>query len=106
VTLGGTLNVANGGTGAVSITGIVLGNGTSAFSAATASDIVSAIGTTAVTNATNAANVAITTASSNADYYMTFVSTTSGNLPLYVDAGVTYNPSTNAITNGIQGGTF
>lgn len=106
ITLGGTLNVASGGTGAVSITGIVLGNGTSAFSAATASDIVSAIGTTAVTNATNAANVAITTASSNADYYMTFVSTTSGNLPLYVDAGVTYNPSTNAITNGIQGGTF
>lgn len=106
VTLSGTLNVSNGGTGAVSLTGILLGNGTSAFSAATASDIVSAIGSTAVTNATNAANIAIATASSNADYYMTFVSTTTGNLPLYVDAGVTYNPSTNAITSGIQGGTF
>jgi hypothetical protein len=106
VTLSGTLNVANGGTGAVSITGLVLGNGTSAFTSASASDIVSAIGSTAVTNATNAANVAITTASSNADYFMTFASTTTGNLPLFVDAGVTYNPSTNAITNGIQGGTF
>lgn len=106
ITLSGTLGVANGGTGATSITGIVLGNGTSAFTAASASDIVTAIGSTAVQNATNSANSAITTTATNADFYMTFVSTTSGNLPLYVDAGVTYNPSTNAITSGISGGTF
>lgn len=102
----GTIGVGYGGTGVTTLTGLVFGNGTSSFSAATASDVVTVIGTTAVTNATNAANVAITTASTNANYYLTFVSTTSGNLPLYVDAGVTYNPSTNAITNGIQGGTF
>lgn len=34
LTLGGTLGVANGGTGAVTLTGLVKGNGTSAFTAA------------------------------------------------------------------------
>jgi hypothetical protein len=34
ITLGGTLNVANGGTGAVTLTGYVKGNGTSAMTAA------------------------------------------------------------------------
>jgi hypothetical protein len=82
---------------------------TGALSIASGSQIVTEIGANAVTNATNAtnaSNVAISTASTNANYYMTFVSTTTGNLPIYVDAGVTYNPSTNAITNGISGGTF
>lgn len=36
LTLGGTLIVANGGTGAATLTGVLKGNGTSAFSAATA----------------------------------------------------------------------
>jgi len=36
VTLGGTLNVANGGTGVTTLTGLAKGNGTSAISAATA----------------------------------------------------------------------
>lgn len=51
----GTLPVANGGTGATSITSgsLVKGNGTSAFSAASADDIVAAIGSTAVQNASN-----------------------------------------------------
>ena len=58
LTLGTALPVASGGTGATSITSgaLVKGNGTSAFSAASASDIVTAIGSTAVTNATNATN--------------------------------------------------
>lgn len=62
----GTLPVANGGTGATSITSgaLVKGNGASAFSAASASDIVTAIGTTAVTNATTATNVTGTVGSS------------------------------------------
>jgi hypothetical protein len=61
----GTLPVANGGTGATSITSgaLVKGNGTSAFSAASASDIVTAIGSTAVTNATTAATVSTTVSS-------------------------------------------
>jgi hypothetical protein len=66
----GTLPVANGGTGATSITSgaLVKGNGTSAFSAASASDIVTAIGSTAVTNSTNAttATTVSTTVSSGA----------------------------------------
>lgn len=57
VTLAGTLGVASGGTGAATLTGVVYGNGTSAFTAATGSQIATAIGTTAVTNATNATNV-------------------------------------------------
>lgn len=36
VTLAGTLNVANGGSGATALTGVLKGNGTSAFTAATA----------------------------------------------------------------------
>jgi hypothetical protein len=54
----GTLLVANGGTGATSITAgaLVKGNGTTAFTAATAAEIATAIGSTAVTNATNATN--------------------------------------------------
>ena len=56
VTLAGTLNVANGGTGVATLTGLAYGNGTGAFTAATAAQVVSTISTTAVTNATNATN--------------------------------------------------
>lgn len=47
----GTLGVGHGGTGATTLTGIVKGNGTSAMSAAAASDVVSLLGTTAVNRA-------------------------------------------------------
>jgi hypothetical protein len=60
--ISGTLAVGNGGTGVTTLSGIAFGNGTSAFTAATASEIVGAIGATAVTNATNATNA--TTAAS------------------------------------------
>jgi hypothetical protein len=58
----GTLPVANGGTGATTITSgaLIKGAGTSAFSAASAADIVAAIGSTAVANATTAANGGVT----------------------------------------------
>ena len=42
-----------GGTGVTSLSGIAYGNGSSAFTAATGAQIVSAIGSSAVTNATN-----------------------------------------------------
>lgn len=48
----GTLGVNHGGTGVTTITGIVKGNGTSAMSAATASDVTSLLGNTAVNRAT------------------------------------------------------
>jgi len=55
VTLAGTLGVGNGGTGLTTLTGIAYGNGTSAFTAATGSQIATAIGSNAVTKATNVA---------------------------------------------------
>jgi hypothetical protein len=60
----GILPVANGGTGATTLTsgGLLVGNGTSAVGIASAAQIVAAISTTAVTNATNATNVTGTTA--------------------------------------------
>lgn len=48
----GTLGVSHGGTGATTLTGIVKGNGTSAMTAATASDVVSLLGATPVNRAT------------------------------------------------------
>jgi hypothetical protein len=62
----GTLSVANGGTGATSITSgaLVKAAGTGAFSAASASDIVGQIGSTPVANATTAANGGVTSVNS------------------------------------------
>ena len=64
------LTVAQGGTGATSISSgaLVKGNGTSALSAASASDITTAIGSTAVTNATNATNATNILGSSSQAY--------------------------------------
>lgn len=56
--LTGTLPVANGGTGATTLTGVVYGNGTSAMTAASAAQIVAAIGSTPVAVATAATNIA------------------------------------------------
>jgi len=54
----GTVAVANGGTGTTSFTSgaLLKGAGASAIAVASAADIVTQIGTTAVTNATNAVN--------------------------------------------------
>jgi hypothetical protein len=54
----GELGVANGGTGVNTLTGLAYGNGTSAFTAATGAQVVAVIGSTAVTNATTATNLA------------------------------------------------
>ena len=114
VTLAGTLIVSNGGTGVATLSGLAYGNGTSAFTAATAAQVVGVIGTTAVTNATNATNattatnannVAVTTGSATTNY-LSFVTATTGNLPVLTNSGLTYNGTTNAITGGITGGTF
>jgi hypothetical protein len=101
----GTLPVASGGSGATTLTGVLFGNGSSAFSAATGSEIATAIGSTAVTNATNASNVAITTGSATTNY-LAFVTATTGNLPVLTDTDLTYNATTNALTSGISGGVF
>jgi len=62
---------------------------------------------TSATTATNATNVATTATSTNADFFIPFVAaSTTGNQALGVDAGITYNPFTNALTASINGGTF
>ncbi len=55
---------------------------------------------TSATTALNSTNVGVTNnTTTNATYYPTFVSATSGNLPLQVDsATLTFNPSTNTLT--------
>lgn len=53
----GILPVANGGTGVSTLTGLLKGNGGAAMTAATAAEIVAAIGSTAVQRATSAAAV-------------------------------------------------
>jgi hypothetical protein len=98
---GTALPVANGGTGVTTLSGLAYGNGTSAFTAATASQIVSAIGTTAVTNATNATNVAVTLDSSGSTFYPTFVSATSGNNGEKASSTLTYIPSTGKLSSTI-----
>jgi hypothetical protein len=56
------IGASYGGTGvAGTLTGVLYGNGTSAYTVATAAQLVSAIGTTAVTNATNATNATTST---------------------------------------------
>jgi hypothetical protein len=46
----------------------------------------------------NAATSTIAADATNASFFPTFVSATSGNLPLKVDSGISYNPSTNVLT--------
>ena len=106
ITLAGTLVVGNGGTGVATLTGLAYGNGTSAFTAATAAQVVSVIGAIAVTNATNAVNTSITLTSTGATNYLTFVTTTSGNLPQLVNSSITVNAVNGTITGGIAGGSF
>ena len=90
------------GTGASGTWGInISGNAATATSATTAGSATTA------TTATNATNVTTTATSTNADFFVPFVAAaTTGNQALAVDAGLTYNPSTNAMTTGINGGTF
>ena len=130
ITLAGTLITSNGGTGLTTYTAgdlsyyatgtalSKLGIGSSTFmltstgSAPQWSDpagitVGNATNATNATTATNATNVATTATSTNADFFIPFVSaSTTGNQALGVDAGITYNPSTNALTASINGGTF
>lgn len=63
----------------------------------------------AIGTATNADNVKTVSTATNANYYLTFVDSNNavaGYEAVYTDAGITYNPSTNALTSGVSGGTF
>jgi hypothetical protein len=86
VYIGTTAVLLNRGTGSISLTGTSIDG--SAGSATTA------------TTATNATNTAITDdTTTNAVFYPTFVSTTTGNLPQTVSSTkLKFNPSTGALT--------
>ena len=52
------------------------------------------------TSVANANNVGTNLNSTDADQFVTFLETSSGNNPIRVDAGIKYNPSTNRLTAG------
>lgn len=81
--LSSPLAIGSGGTGVTTLTGLVYGNGTSAMSAATASQVVAVIGSTYVANATNATNAVNATTSTN------IAGGVSGSLPYQTAAGTT-----------------
>lgn len=93
----GTTSIAlNRGSASQSLTGVNIDG--SAGSATTAG------------TATNAVNVGVTdNTTTNSDYYPTFVTNSSGNLPITVSSTkLKYNPSTGVLTatGGVTGGTF
>ena len=102
----GTAGALPYNTGAGATTFLSLGASGYVLTAGASAPQYVAQSTLSVGSATNATNVAITSSSTNADYYLTMVSTNTGNLPEYVATGLTANPSTGKITSGIAGGTF
>ena len=56
------------------------------------------------TSVANSINVGTNLDSTNADQFVTFVGSSSGNNPIRVDAGIKYNPSTNRLTAGSYAG--
>ena len=52
------------------------------------------------TSVANSINVGTNLNSTDADQFVTFVGSSSGNNPIRVDAGIKYNPSTNRLTAG------
>ena len=72
----------------------------------TAGQVLSSDGTdtkwinTSDTNVGSASNVGTNVNSTDADQFITFVGSSSGNNPIRVDVGIKYNPSTNRLTAG------
>jgi hypothetical protein len=104
----GTANITTANVNALNATGITVTNNVTATTfignltglASLATSATTALNATNATSALNTTNVGITNnTTTNATYYPTFVSATSGNLPLQVDsAALTFNPSTNTLT--------
>lgn len=96
-----TLPVARGGTGATTFSaGLVYANGTTAHVAASAAQIVAAIGATAVTNSVNSDNILVVNDVATAvAVYPTFVTAISGDLPVKVaSTKLSFVPSTGILT--------
>lgn len=110
--LSGTIPSAVLGNSTVYIgTTAILLNRSSASQSLTGVSIDGSAGSaTTATTATNATNVAVTdNTSTNSDYYPTYVTNTTGNLPITVSSTkLKYNPSTGVLTatGGVAGGNF
>jgi len=96
--ISGSITVDN-----VTVTG-KLNDGNNSFGAA--GQVLSSNGTnltwinTSDANVGSATSVGINQNADNANQFVTFVQNSSGNNPLRVDAGLVYNPSSNALTAG------
>jgi hypothetical protein len=78
--------------------------GTAPFTVASTTQVANLNSATAGT-ATNATNVALS-AGSGATNYLHFSASATGNQPVNTNTSLTYNYTNNAITSGINGGTF
>ena len=78
--------------------------GTAPFVVASTTQVANLNAATAGT-ATNATNVALT-AGSGATNYLHFSASATGNQPVNTNSSLTYNYTNNALTSGINGGTF
>ena len=110
ININGTVGATTATTGAfttVSATGVItstVATGTAPFTVASTTQIANLNAATSGT-ATNATNVALT-AGSGATNYLHFSSSATGNQPVNTNASLTYNYTNNALTAGINGGTF
>lgn len=110
--LSGTIpsSVLGNSTVYIGTTGIALNRASASQSLTGVSIDGSAGSATTATTATNANNVAITdNTSTNSDYYPTFVTNSTGNLPIMVSSTkLKYNPGTGVFTatGGMGGGAF
>jgi len=110
ININGTVGATTPTTGAfttVSASGQItstVATGTAPFVVSSTTQVANLNAATAGT-ATNATNVAITTGS-GATNYLYFGPVSSGNSATNINASLTYNYTNNAITSGINGGTF
>jgi hypothetical protein len=110
ININGTVGATTANTGAfttVSATGVItstVATGTAPFTVASTTQVANLNAATAGT-ATNATNLALT-AGSGATNYLTYSATATGDVPQFTSTGLTYNATNNAITGGINGGTF
>jgi hypothetical protein len=113
ININGTVGATTASSGAfttISATGVItstLATGTAPFTVASTTQVANLNAATAgtATNATNATNLALT-AGSGATNYITFASSATGNQPQFTNTSLTYNYTNNALTAGINGGTF
>jgi len=110
ININGTVGATTPTTGAfttVSASGQItstVATGTAPFVVSSTTQVANLNSATAGT-ATNATNVALSSGS-GATNYLTFSASATGNQPLTTNASLTYNYTNNALTAGINGGTF